>query len=70
MDYHVLLMPVLRSSDSGSFYGIMEFLRNENDSPFYDEDEEIVNSYLVWGEVTIHYAEIYGKVERHKGVIF
>ena len=67
MDYHVLLMPVIQSS-TGGFYGIMEFMRNEDDSPFFDEDEEIVNSYLVWGEVTIHYAEIYGKVERHKNL--
>ena len=46
MDYHVLLMPVIQSS-TGGFYGIMEFMRNEDDSPFFDEDEEIVNSYLV-----------------------
>jgi cAMP and cAMP-inhibited cGMP 3',5'-cyclic phosphodiesterase 10 len=44
----------------------MEFMRTESDSPFYDEDEEIVNSYLVWGEVAIHYAEIYGRVGRQK----
>ena len=45
IDYHVLLMPV-KGSSNGGFYGIMEFLRNEGDSPFYDEDEEIVNSYM------------------------
>ena len=45
IDYHVLLMPV-KGSSNGGFYGIMEFLRNEDDSPFYDEDEEIVNSYM------------------------
>ena len=38
-------MPV-KGSSNGGFYGIMEFLRNEDDSPFYDEDEEIVNSYM------------------------
>ena len=44
----------------------MEFVRSENDSQFFDEDEEIVNSYLVWGEVALHYADLYGRVERQK----
>ena len=26
----------------------------------------LVNSYLVWGEVAIHYADLYGKVGRQK----
>ena len=65
MDYHVLLMPVICSS-TGEFQAIMEFMRSENDAPFYDEDEEIVNSYLVWGEVAVHYAELYGRVQRQK----
>ena len=58
-------MPVMGSS-SGDLQAIMEFVRSEEDSPFFDEDEEIVNSYLVWGEVAMHYADLYGKVERQK----
>lgn len=64
-DYHVLLMPVINSS-TGNFEAVMEFLRSEEDSQFFEEDEEIVNSYLVWGEVAIHYAQLYGKVEKQK----
>ncbi len=44
----------------------MEFVRAEGDQPFFEEDEEIANSYLVWGEVAIHYADLYGKVGRQK----
>lgn len=44
----------------------MEFMRTESDSPFHEEDEEIANSYLVWGEVAIHYADLYSRVGRQK----
>jgi cAMP and cAMP-inhibited cGMP 3',5'-cyclic phosphodiesterase 10 len=44
----------------------MEFLREGLEAPFHDEDEEIVNSYLVWGEVAIHYADLYASVKRQK----
>ncbi len=44
----------------------MEFTRSEADAAFFDEDEEIANSYLVWGEVAIHYADLYGRVGRQK----
>ncbi len=48
VDYHALLMPVI-NSNTGTFEAIMEFVRSEEDSQFFEEDEEIVNSYLVWG---------------------
>ena len=41
-------------------------MRTESDSPFHEEDEEIANSYLVWGEVAIHYADLYSRVGRQK----
>ena len=54
------------SSNRGTIRAIFEFYRSENDTEFQAEDEEIANSYLVWGEVAIHYAESYGKVETQK----
>lgn len=27
--------------------------------PFHEEDEEIVSSYLVWGGIALHYADMY-----------
>ena len=53
-------------SKSSSIRAVLEFYRAENDSEFHAEDEEIANSYLVWGEVAIHYADNYGKVESQK----
>ena len=54
------------NSDNGEVFAVMEFLREGLDAPFHDEDEEIVNSYLVWGEVAIHYADLYASVTRQK----
>ena len=53
-------------SKSSSIRAVLEFYRSESDSEFHAEDEEIANSYLVWGEVAIHYADNYGKVENQK----
>ena len=61
----MLLFPFI-SSSTGKLEAVMEFIRNEDDAQFHEEDEEIVNSYLVWGEVAIHYADLYGKVGRQK----
>jgi hypothetical protein len=44
----------------------MEFYREGVDAPFHEEDEEVANSYLVWGEVAIHYADLYGTVRQQK----
>ena len=60
-----MLTPVV-NSDNGEVFAVMEFLREGLDAPFHDEDEEIVNSYLVWGEVAIHYADLYASVKRQK----
>ncbi|HIE82686.1 MAG TPA: hypothetical protein EYQ00_02050 [Dehalococcoidia bacterium] len=60
-----MLMPVV-SSSTNDLEAIMEFTRTEADSPFFDEDEEIANSYLVWGELATHYATLYGNVGRQK----
>ena len=65
-DYYVMNIPFL-CSKSGVIRAMLEFYRAETDNPeFHAEDEEIVNSYLVWGEVALHYAESYGKVENQK----
>lgn len=61
----MLLTPVV-NSDNGEVFAVMEFLREGVEAPFFEEDEEIVNSYLVWGEVAIHYADLYGSVRRQK----
>ena len=52
---------------------VLEFVRNANDGnksqgPFKEEDEEITDSYSSWGEVALHYADLYHKIERQKNL--
>ncbi|XP_054719145.1 probable 3',5'-cyclic phosphodiesterase pde-5 [Uloborus diversus] len=53
---NVLCHPVMRPD--GELSGVLE-LYKDVDSEFFEEDEEIVNSYLVWGGIALHYAELY-----------
>ena len=66
-DYNVMNIP-FTCSKTGVVRALLEFYRAESDPAFHAEDEEIVNSYLVWGEVALHYAESYGKVEIQKNL--
>ena len=52
---------------------VLEFVRDVNESnksqgPFKEEDEEITDSYSSWGEVALHYADLYHKIERQKNL--
>mgnify|MGYP001792418690 CR=1 FL=1 len=38
--------------------GVIELSRMVGHDPFAEEDEEIVNSYLVWGGISLYYAEV------------
>ncbi len=60
---HALVYPVV-NSQTDALVGVLELLRAE--AHFQEEDEEIVNSYLVWGEVALHYADLYECVNRQK----
>ncbi|XP_037068397.1 LOW QUALITY PROTEIN: probable 3',5'-cyclic phosphodiesterase pde-5 [Pollicipes pollicipes] len=53
---HVMAQPVHLSD--GDLVAVMELYRS-GPHPFYEEDEEIVNSYIVWGGIALHYADLY-----------
>ena len=67
-----------RSGGNVKLVAVFEFVRTvsrsdheegQNDrGGFQEEDEEIVDSYSVWGEVALHYADLYFTVNRHKGL--
>lgn len=42
----------------GSLVAVLELWRRDSGAPFYEEDEEIGCSYLVWGGIAIHYAHL------------
>ncbi|XP_022258869.1 probable 3',5'-cyclic phosphodiesterase pde-5 [Limulus polyphemus] len=50
----------------GELTGVLELYRNSEEGPFYEEDEEIINSYLVWGGIALHYAEMYTNMARQR----
>lgn len=50
----------------GKLVGIVEFWRRECTWKFFEQEEELVYSYLVWGGVALHYADCYTTLERQK----
>ncbi|CAL1264489.1 unnamed protein product [Larinioides sclopetarius] len=54
---YVLCHPVLQPDEELS--GVLELYKDATGVEFHEEDEEIVNSYLVWGGIALHYAELY-----------
>ncbi|VEN34412.1 unnamed protein product [Callosobruchus maculatus] len=55
--YHVQCQPIIQSD--GQLSAVLELWRREGGGPFYEEDEEIASSYLVWGGIALHYAQLY-----------
>ncbi|XP_001664102.2 probable 3',5'-cyclic phosphodiesterase pde-5 [Aedes aegypti] len=53
---HVMCQPIVYPD--GSLVAVLELWRRDCGSPFYEEDEEIGCSYLVWGGIAIHYAHL------------
>ncbi|ODM93561.1 putative 3',5'-cyclic phosphodiesterase pde-5 [Orchesella cincta] len=62
--YHVLCHPIFKAD--GELSGVIELHRNNINSPFYAEDEEVVNSYVVWGGIALHYAELNSVMNKSK----
>ncbi|GBL86193.1 putative 3',5'-cyclic phosphodiesterase pde-5 [Araneus ventricosus] len=54
---YVLCHTVLQPDEELS--GVLELYKDASGVEFHEEDEEIVNSYLVWGGIALHYAELY-----------
>ncbi|XP_035213218.1 probable 3',5'-cyclic phosphodiesterase pde-5 isoform X2 [Stegodyphus dumicola] len=54
---NVLCHPILQPD--GEISGVLELYKEDSNAEFHEEDEEIVNSYLVWGGIALHYAELY-----------
>ena len=47
---------------------VLEFIKKGKGEGFTEDDIEVVNSYLVWGAVGIHYANQYARVHHQKFV--
>lgn len=50
---------------------ILRRLSPEPDSsrgPFHEEDEEIASSYLVWGGIALHYADMYHALSNQRNL--
>ncbi|XP_032783247.2 probable 3',5'-cyclic phosphodiesterase pde-5 isoform X1 [Daphnia magna] len=60
---HVLGAPVVQND--GTLTGVIELYRRPVDNnkssrgPFQQDDEEVVSSFLVWGGIALHYADMY-----------
>jgi len=54
--FYILCLPIL--SASGDIVGVIELHRLQVSGGFSQEDEDIANSYLIWGGVAFHYADM------------
>ncbi|KAK7873303.1 hypothetical protein R5R35_011363 [Gryllus longicercus] len=61
---HVLYQPVVQPD--GQLAAVLELWRREPGPPFHEEDEEIASSYLVWGGIALHYAQLYVSMNKQR----
>jgi len=61
---HVLCYPIVKAD--GDISGVIQLYRNDKATPFYSEDEEVVNSYIVWGGIALHYADLNSIMNKSK----
>ncbi|XP_017774954.1 PREDICTED: probable 3',5'-cyclic phosphodiesterase pde-5 isoform X2 [Nicrophorus vespilloides] len=62
-EYHVMCQPVV---SNGKLAAILELWKIKGKQPFHEEDEEIGMSYLVWGGIALHYADLYFSMNQQK----
>ncbi|XP_069161580.1 probable 3',5'-cyclic phosphodiesterase pde-5 isoform X4 [Procambarus clarkii] len=62
--HHALTMVVVQSD--GELAAVLELYRKKAEENFHEEDEEIVNSYLVWGGIALHYADLYHSMVKQR----
>lgn len=60
----VLCQPIVQAD--GTIVGIVQLVKTLGNASFEREDEEIVNSYLAWGSIAIHHAEISKQMQKQK----
>lgn len=61
---HILCQAVMQPD--GDLAAVLELWRKETSHPFHEEDEEIGTSYLVWGGIALHYAQLYHTMNKQK----
>lgn len=62
---HILCEAVMQPD--GQLAAVLELYRTTPDSaPFYEEDEEICCSYLVWGGIALHYSQLYLNMDQQR----
>lgn len=50
----------------GKLVGVVEFWRRSCTWKFFEQEEDLVYSYLVWGGVALHYADCFTTMEKQK----
>jgi hypothetical protein len=60
----ILCLPII--SGSGEIAGVIELHRSSEYGAFTAEEEEIANSYLVWGNIAFTYADMNVKMNKQK----
>ncbi|CAH1180236.1 unnamed protein product [Phaedon cochleariae] len=62
---HIQCHPIMQSD--GKLIAVLELWRGDDaGGPFYEEDEEIACSYLMWGGIALHYAHLYFNMNKQR----
>ncbi|XP_026470475.1 probable 3',5'-cyclic phosphodiesterase pde-5 isoform X2 [Ctenocephalides felis] len=63
---HILCQPMIQSD--GHLAAVLELWRRgeQTGGAFHEEDEEISCSYLVWGGIALHYAQLYLGLQKQR----
>lgn len=61
---HVLCQAVVQPD--GQLVAVLEIQRAHPEMSFHEEDEEIAYSYLIWGGIAIHYAQLFLNMNKQK----
>jgi cAMP and cAMP-inhibited cGMP 3',5'-cyclic phosphodiesterase 10 len=58
---HALWQPIVQADSE--MMGVLLMWRKQGPS-FHEEDEEIARSYLVWGGIALHYAQLFLSIDK------
>ncbi|XP_065171962.1 probable 3',5'-cyclic phosphodiesterase pde-5 [Atheta coriaria] len=65
-NYHFMCLPVMQSNQE--MCAVLELYRCPDRNEFTSEEEEIALSYLIWGGIALHYAQLYNNMNQQRSL--
>lgn len=61
-----MCLPVMQSNQE--MCAVLELYRCPDRNEFTSEEEEIALSYLIWGGIALHYAQLYNNMNQQRSL--